>query len=88
MSWAYGHDENGREIGYSVLAKCDQAGCDADIDRGLDYRCGVIHEDNGCGLHFCHKHLSISLFYSGSLCSKCSELELEQAVSDPDWVEP
>jgi hypothetical protein len=61
MSWAHGEDSNGREIGYGVIAKCDFAGCEVEIDRGLAYLCGAMHDplaDDGwgCGDYFCEKH--------------------------------
>ncbi len=48
---------NGRPSGYMVLATCDRRGCNAEIDRGLAYRCGDPNEDEGCGLYFCPDHL-------------------------------
>lgn len=59
MGWSYGRNADGREIGYTVKAKCDEGGCGADIDRGLGYACGGMHDDNehGCGGYFCGKHL-------------------------------
>lgn len=60
MSWAVGYDErHKRDIGYGVPAKCDQPGCDADIDRGLGYVCGgdVYGGEHGCGLFFCSDHM-------------------------------
>lgn len=84
MGWAYGIDDNGREIGYSVAATCDQDGCDAQIDRGLAYRCGELHceaDDTmpGCGGYFCGDHLYIACrtYVTGddllSLCRACAE---------------
>jgi hypothetical protein len=84
MGWAYcGKDEDGRDIGYSVEAKCDEPGCDADIDRGLSYVCGGMHGGDGvgCGKYFCGKHL----FYGSpddcretyQLCKKCFALNKE-----------
>ena len=60
MGWGYGVASDGREIGYSVQAKCDFPGCDIMIDRGLGWCCGSMHEsanDDGCGKYFCSKHL-------------------------------
>lgn len=85
MGWAYGIDENGREVGYGVTAVCDQDGCDAVIDRGLAYRCGAIGEDEGCGFHFCGEHLFYVLDKRddkphGPLCAVCVEAWEEEAA--------
>jgi len=60
MGWAYGVNQEGREVGYGVGATCDTAGCDAEIDRGLAYVCGGMHDgdEHGCGRYFCGEHLS------------------------------
>lgn len=59
MGWATGTGVEGRQIGYSVTATCDQDGCAASIDRGLAYVCGGDHggADHGCGGYFCAGHL-------------------------------
>lgn len=59
MSWSYGVNSKGREIGYSVEAVCDQAGCHKTIDRGLSYSCGGTHggTEYSCGNYFCSDHL-------------------------------
>lgn len=59
MGWAYGHNAEGREVGYSVAATCDLDGCDEKIDRGLAYVCGGMHDGGefGCGRYFCPSHL-------------------------------
>lgn len=89
MSWAYG-TVNGREVGYSVAATCDQAGCETKIDRGLGFCCGGMHGggEHGCGGYFCGDHL----FMTGnetesagaSLCALCDELWLSE---NPDEQE-
>lgn len=58
MNWAYG-ERNGREIGYSVEAQCDEDGCSMVIDRGLSYRCGGHHFDDmeTCDKYYCPSHL-------------------------------
>ncbi len=60
MGWAFcGQDDLGRDIGYSIEAVCDFEGCNAEIDRGLAYVCGSMHngdDDNGCGRYFCGEH--------------------------------
>lgn len=60
MGWAFcGTNDEGREIGYGVAATCDFPGCAAEIDRGLGYLCGEMHDPTewGCGKYFCDKHL-------------------------------
>lgn len=67
MGWGHGIAYDGREIGYTVDATCDQPGCDEQIDRGLGYLCGgsdpgaldvVIDgaDGPGCGRYFCGRH--------------------------------
>lgn len=72
MGWGYGHNDEGREIGYSVEAKCDEPGCGRDIDRGLAYVCGGMHDgdEHGCGKYFCGDHLYIA---ETQLCRPCSD---------------
>jgi hypothetical protein len=74
MGWAFcGQDEDGRDIGYGVLATCDEPGCTAGIDRGLAYVCGGMHGggEDGCGQYFCGKHLKYG-YDKGQLCAACS----------------
>ena len=63
----YEEPGNGRWAGYMVPAKCDSPGCEAEIDRGLGWKCEE-HVDTepgsgdevvleGCGLFFCGDHL-------------------------------
>jgi hypothetical protein len=40
MGWSYGVNAAGREVGYSVPATCDHAGCETKINRGLGHACG------------------------------------------------
>lgn len=75
MGWSYcGKDSEGRDIGYSIPAKCDHPGCDKDIDRGLSYACGGEHGDDTlyCEKYFCHDHL----FY------------VDEALLEPEEREP
>lgn len=57
MGWSYAI-VNGKEIGYSVKATCDHPGCDAVINRGVDYACGDMHGAGSvsCDGYFCGKH--------------------------------
>jgi len=78
MGWAYcGQDSEGRDIGYSIEAICDEPGCDEKIDRGLAYACGGMHgfAEYGCDRYFCYKHL---FFHNGTkasqVCRECLEL--------------
>lgn len=59
MGWGFGVNAEGREVGYSVVASCDLDGCGEQIDRGLYFVCGGMHDggDHGCGRYFCEKHL-------------------------------
>jgi hypothetical protein len=78
MGWAYGKNANGREVGYSVEATCDEPGCKEDIDRGLAYVCGNMHDGDeyGCGDYFCSSHLyyvrPLGMDHSIQLCEHCS----------------
>lgn len=77
MGWAYGRNGEGREIGYGVEAQCDEPGCDAQIDRGLAYVCGAMHDggEYGCGRYFCASHLTYAAFdddnLSPQVCGEC-----------------
>lgn len=77
MGWGYGVNNEGREVGYTVEAICDQDGCDKEIDRGLAYVCGSMHDggEHGCGRYFCYPHLYVDM--SGTtneqLCPSCSD---------------
>ena len=81
MGWAYGTNNQGREIGYGVEATCDDGGCEAKIDRGVSYVCGGEHDggEKGCGRYFCGDHLSYGLVgrgiyqpYGAQLCDECA----------------
>lgn len=90
MGWQLG-EHNGRDIGYGVPATCDQPGCGASIDRGLDYVCGdePYGGDHGCGLFFCEAHRAFTFFdvdgkpFSGegesdtgaTVCERCAKGE-------------
>lgn len=53
---------DGREAGYGVEARCDKAGCEPEIDRGLGYLCGDnpvgwrTEQEAGCGGYYCASH--------------------------------
>ena len=59
MGWGNcGEDSQGRPIGYSHEATCDEDGCDKVIDRGLSYVCGDMHGEDevSCEKYFCETH--------------------------------
>lgn len=60
MSWSIGLSSRyQRDVGYGVPCTCEHPGCIEEIDRGLSYVCGGMHDggEHGCGLYFCEKHL-------------------------------
>ena len=82
MGWSYGINSEGREVGYSVQATCDHPGCETQIDRGLAYVCGGMHDggDYGCGRYFCGEHMYWSP-RRGERCARCNRLtKAEQAA--------
>mgnify|MGYP000106075253 CR=1 FL=1 len=59
MSWSVGFsDKHSRDVGYGVPCICEHPDCDSEIDRGLSYVCGDMHDggESGCGLYFCSEH--------------------------------
>lgn len=75
MGWGdCGFDDQGRPIGYSISATCDEPDCHAEIDRGLAYVCGGMHGggEHGCGRYFCASHLYCGGGV-GQLCKACSD---------------
>lgn len=89
MGWAIGEGRDCRDIGYGVPALCDHPACNAEIDRGLSFVCGMINtegEDRGCGLHFCASHLSYSPKY-GQLCERCWPRQKTPFTRKPDAAE-
>ena len=88
MGWGFGVNAEGREVGYTVQAECDETGCMVRIDRGLAYACGNMHDGGewGCGLYFCGNHL----FLGGpdQLCKRCLEFhsadEFSASQCNPD----
>lgn len=76
MGWGTGTNAQGRDVGYMVDAVCDADGCDKQINRGLAYVCGGMHDggEYGCGNYFCDQHLLFSNCPdSAMLCQACSE---------------
>jgi len=71
-----GYDSNwGRDVGYGVPATCDHPDCTETIDRGLPYVCGGQPHggDEGCGLHFCGKHMYNTGPDGEQQCERCGE---------------
>ena len=97
MGYSIGYS-GGRDIGYGVVATCDQPGCDEKIDRGMSYACGELRDDNACGLYFCINHTSFG--ENAQLCDRClhnEELGEDAPASEylppydkkpdhPDWI--
>lgn len=80
MGWANcGTDSKGRPIGYANVACCDAPGCEAIIDRGLDYACGGMHgaEDRlggpACDGYFCSPHRAVC-FDGIARCLACRDV--------------
>lgn len=86
MGWGHGYNEDGREIGYTVEAICDQDSCETKIDRGLSYVCGGMHDGgkHGCGQYFCWNHL----YSFGSLCKIClNKMPVCSICEEPGYIE-
>ncbi len=81
MGWAYAINAEGRKVGYSVPAICDQNFCFEKIDRGLCYVCGGMHDggENGCGLYFCEFHRVYTIFDRHMVCWDCEKRLEEEA---------
>lgn len=59
MGWSIGYDDRWhRDIGYGVPAYCDHPGCDAEIDRGMGWKCEG--EGCGCGKFYCEQHRHVA----------------------------
>lgn len=88
MGWAVGYDSNWkRDIGYGVPCTCDHPDCNAKIHRGLAHRCGSIHNDEGCGLHFCGSHLYVGVEgKEDQVCERCRD-DKEPFEPKPDVLE-
>lgn len=93
MGWGHGADANGREIGYTVAAVCDDDECAVAINRGLAFRCGSLGTEvdstlPGCGGYFCARHLFMPpilkrIIPGGGLCGPCFERENEELRHAP-----
>jgi hypothetical protein len=61
------------EAGYAVEDTCNQDGCNAEIDRGLDYLCGARPggDEYGCGGYFCGEHTSSPILDDDDVPQMC-----------------
>lgn len=70
----------GDNMGYLHYGVCSQLGCSTQIDHGLSYVCGDMHEggEHGCGHYYCRNHLIVHHceFPHCQLCLECTN-ELE-----------
>lgn len=101
MGWSYGTNAQGREVGYGVEAECDHPDCHEEIDRGLAYVCGGMHDggEDGCGGYFCGSHRFLTGFDDpdrsdspdGFLCGPCCDAweaaNLTPALLSPEGLE-
>lgn len=77
MGWSMGYShKHKRDVGYGVPAICEHPECTNEIDRGLAYVCGDMHDggEYGCGLYFCGEHLLMPMGKRddcGQLCERC-----------------
>lgn len=73
MGWGTGTNAAGREVGYMVQAECDEPDCTVEIDRGLAYVCGGMHDggEEGCGGYFCGEHLLLAP--DAQMCDACHD---------------
>lgn len=88
MGWAFcgKNRATGAEMGYGVDGVCDHPECAEEIDHGLSYVCGGMHEGGelGCGRYFCGRHLTyVENGYDGlvQVCHECAatvEAEIER----------
>lgn len=83
MGWGYSgvNPDTGDEMGYSVAGTCSHAGCSKDIDHGLSFVCGGMHQggERGCGRYYCYSHLVlVGTPASTQLCAKCADQHARQ----------
>ena len=64
-------------MGYAYGGICMDDLCTEEIDHGLAYVCGGMHEggEAGCGRYFCRNHLYPGL--PAQLCEECLDTEEE-----------
>lgn len=91
MGYEIGYDSRfDRFVGYGVIAHCDHPGCKRVIDRGLAYVCGqnLYGGDEGCGLHFCEKHLYKGRENNNFICERCikKQKHFKLKPEHKDWI--
>jgi hypothetical protein len=93
MGWANcGTDSQGRPIGYAHGGECDWPGCEAQIDRGMDYACGKMHGEgvDRCEGYFCFEHQAYAtdaegeLMVQGPRCKACA-WAIEHVPLGEEW---
>lgn len=92
MGYAVYEDRNAdRWAGYGVPAVCDWPDCNAEIDRGLDYKC-EYHEpeegdsdDEGCGLFFCPKHARHTDGHAAATPKRDTVEWMQHMLTDRSW---
>ena len=50
MGWAFGENNNGRQIGYGVEGTCDWPDCEEEIDLGVGNCCGGLDGTSNAGM--------------------------------------
>jgi hypothetical protein len=82
MGWSIGFCSiTNRDIGYGVPAYCDAPGCDAEIDRGMGYKC-LSSFQKTCNMFFCSEHRVLGL------CRPCrtQHYPYEAKPDHPRWI--
>lgn len=88
-----------RWAGYAVPGVCDYPSCDAEIDRGLAYRCEgwyryevdeateeeIETEEEGCWLSFCGAHI-VHPVHTGSFPKPDTQEWVEHMLTDESWA--
>ena len=71
------------EMGYTIEGICMGEPCEAEIDHGLAFVCGGMHEggEHGCGRYFCYDHL-----YMGAPTQLCLECLRRVEEEQPELV--
>ena len=97
MSWGSGINSAGRSVGYLIEAKCDHPGCHEEIDRGVSFACGGMHDEDeySCDKYFCEEHRSnyVALCenqrpgYCVQVCDECAKMLLESGDFIEDEIE-
>lgn len=89
--------QGNRWAGYGVPAECDHPDCAARIDRGMDYRCdelyneneetGEVSESEGCMMFFCPEHQDDE-HDCGNVVGKPDSAEwMAHMLADDSWAD-